>query len=455
MKYLFNKKGMTLIELMLALALMGVFGLMVVGAQADIYENFFREQESSQFHMNLQTMHQLMRDRLVGMAVSDERDDIEDRFLENGEYYSFYWVDGGENSGENDKLELRKYTDFNDYDENDYDEYETLQTLYFEYGYINEISVNEKDSNMININVKYNEYGDYYNYSEESSSERDYTISVREFNNSNNLEVDDLTNENEEIYFVAIYDLNINIDGDGEVEVEDGEWVIDDEKVIFFAVETEEAELEAYPDSGWEFEGWYGPDGDDVEDEDSADTTINMDSDKEITAVFGIEDFPLIDKLEDYELKFEDEYDDDEFILKDEIWDEFEDELTEKDEIDEKDDLEGKRIILEEIKFEDEVDVDGDMIFGEEDFQWEVGEDLKFEDEVEVKGDLDFGDDWEVGEELKFENEVEIDGDMNFGDDWIVGEDLKFEDEVEVEGDIICGDDWEVGGELNFDALCF
>ena len=73
------------------------------------------------------------------------------------------------------------------------------------------------------------------------------------------------------------YTLDVSTEGEGSVE-------IDPEKAEY--EEGTEVELEAIPDEGWNFDYWEG----DVEDADSAETTITMDENKAVTAHFKEKD---------------------------------------------------------------------------------------------------------------------------------------------------------------------
>jgi len=81
------------------------------------------------------------------------------------------------------------------------------------------------------------------------------------------------------------YDLEINIDGDGETVPDAGEYHYTEGTIV---------NLEAIPDSGWEFIRWEG----DVDDNNDDTTTITMDDDKTVTAIFEREEYKLTIKIE-------------------------------------------------------------------------------------------------------------------------------------------------------------
>lgn len=73
------------------------------------------------------------------------------------------------------------------------------------------------------------------------------------------------------------YTLIINHEGRGETTPSKGKHDKDEDDVVYITV---------YPEDGWEFVEWVGPDGDEVTENDSY--QIIMDEDKEITAVFSL-----------------------------------------------------------------------------------------------------------------------------------------------------------------------
>ncbi|SDL58598.1 prepilin-type N-terminal cleavage/methylation domain-containing protein [Halarsenatibacter silvermanii] len=164
-----NNKGITLVEVILALSLVGIIGLMAAGIQTDIYEIFYTEADNTSFHINLQTMHQLFRDELVGMEVNTDSGD-----------YSFEW-----NNAEDELVRKDLNNSNNDF------------SLRFQEDRIEEIEM-KKDNSMLNITVKYNMYEDSNESNNSDNNEREYKISVYE----NYIDEDiNLVSEDDKLYF--------------------------------------------------------------------------------------------------------------------------------------------------------------------------------------------------------------------------------------------------------------
>jgi len=84
---------------------------------------------------------------------------------------------------------------------------------------------------------------------------------------------------------VESYDLTIEVDGEGDTEPGPDTHEYDEGTTV---------ELEAIPDEGWEFDSWEG----NVQNSDAAETTILMESNETVTAVFEEEEI----ESEEYEL---------------------------------------------------------------------------------------------------------------------------------------------------------